>query len=140
MSAEFNWWLLIVGLVVGAGLTWLVVADARRREEDLAEADLAAETAWLESAAADLGTAVDAAAVEQVLRLHRSYLGLDVEAVTVEPGEDDAPDTWWTRLDHDDSASMADDPAETASTADAPDPSSPPGSRREPDSPAGTPG
>jgi hypothetical protein len=124
MSAEFNWWLLIVGLVVGAGLTWLVVADARRREEDLAEADLAAETAWLEAAAADLGTPIDAATVEQVLRLHRSYLGLDIEAVAVERGEGDTPDGWWTRLDDDERVTAADDPAE----------------RREPDSPAGTPG
>ena len=37
MNAEFNWWLLIVGLVIGAGLVWLVVADSRRREADLSE-------------------------------------------------------------------------------------------------------
>jgi hypothetical protein len=31
MNAEFNVWLLIVGLVVGAGLVWLVIMDSRRR-------------------------------------------------------------------------------------------------------------
>ena len=35
VNAEFNWWLLIVGLVVGAGLVWLVVLDSRRREADV---------------------------------------------------------------------------------------------------------
>ncbi len=39
VNSEFNWWLLIVGLVVGAGLVWLVVADSRRREVDVNEAE-----------------------------------------------------------------------------------------------------
>ena len=43
MDAEFNWWLLIVGLVVGAGLVWLVVLDSRRREADVDEAGMARE-------------------------------------------------------------------------------------------------
>lgn len=42
MNAEFNWWLLIVGLVVGAGLTWLVVGDTRDREPMRADAELSA--------------------------------------------------------------------------------------------------
>ena len=37
VNAEFNWWLLIVGLVVGAGLVWFVLMDARRRDEDVDE-------------------------------------------------------------------------------------------------------
>ena len=37
VNAEFNWWLLIVGLVIGAGLVWLVLADSRRREVDILE-------------------------------------------------------------------------------------------------------
>ena len=43
MNAEFNWWLLIVGLVVGAGLVWLVVLDSRRRETDIDAAETARE-------------------------------------------------------------------------------------------------
>ena len=35
--AEFQWWLLIVGLVAGGGLVAIVSMDGRRREEDLAE-------------------------------------------------------------------------------------------------------
>ena len=31
MVAEFNWWLLIVGVVAGGVLTWLVLADTTRR-------------------------------------------------------------------------------------------------------------
>jgi hypothetical protein len=76
MVAEFNWWLLIVGLVVGAGLAWLVLADGRRREEDIEEAELIAEAAWLEGVMADAGTPLDNGTAEAVLRLHRRYLGL----------------------------------------------------------------
>jgi hypothetical protein len=35
VNAEFNWWLLIVGIVVGAGLMFLVVADLRPSQEEL---------------------------------------------------------------------------------------------------------
>ena len=76
MFAEFNWWLLIVGLVVGAGLTWLVLADGRRREVDLEEADVADEAVWLERIMAERGDPIAIGTAEHVLRLHRAYLGL----------------------------------------------------------------
>ena len=47
VNAEFNWWLLIVGLVVGAGLVWFVVADSRRREHDIEADELPREALWL---------------------------------------------------------------------------------------------
>ena len=57
MSAEFNWWLLIVGVVAGAALTWLVVADSGRREREISERELPAEATWI---ARSLAPAVDA--------------------------------------------------------------------------------
>ena len=81
--AEFNWWLLIVGLVVGAGLTWLVLADGRRREEDLLEAELATEADWIATNLAADGRRTDAATVLEMLRLHRAWLA--------GPPPDDAP-------------------------------------------------
>jgi hypothetical protein len=86
MFAEFNWWLLIVGLVVGAGLAWLVLGDARRREEDIEEAELADEAVWLEGAMTEAGTPMDLVTAEQMLQLHRRYLGLP------RPEAPDAPD------------------------------------------------
>jgi hypothetical protein len=35
VNAEFNWWLLIVGLVIGAALVYLVLADSSRRESEV---------------------------------------------------------------------------------------------------------
>jgi hypothetical protein len=73
--AEFQWWLLLVGLVAGGGLVAVVSMDARRREEDLAELERQAEATWI---ADQLGRqerdAPDAYTVETVLRAHREYL------------------------------------------------------------------
>ena len=74
MNSEFNWWLLIVGLVVGAGLVWLVMADSRRREVDVSEAERDGESQWIAEAMTDAGRQIDDADVLDVLRLHAAYL------------------------------------------------------------------
>ena len=74
MNAEFNWWLLIVGLVVGAGLVWLVVADSRRREADVGEAEREGEARWIAQSMTDAGRQIDDGDVLDVLRLHAAYL------------------------------------------------------------------
>jgi hypothetical protein len=76
MIAEFNWWLLLLGLVVGGGLTWLVLAETRRREQDLEEDELAAEATWLEARMAEEGTPLPADTLERVVQLHRAYLAI----------------------------------------------------------------
>ena len=85
MSAEFNWWLLIVGIVVGAALTWLVLSDSNRREHELSEEELAAESGWI---ARSLGRPqVDAQVAEEVLRAHGRYLGYPPPDALVDPAE-----------------------------------------------------
>jgi hypothetical protein len=74
MNAEFNWWLLIVGLVVGAGLVWLVLADWSRREEDLSEDERSAESAWIADALRERGERFDPDDAAEILALHREYL------------------------------------------------------------------
>ncbi len=74
--AEFQWWLLLVGLVAGGGLVAIVSADGRRREEDLVDLERIAEATWI---AARLGAGhrdLDTVTVESVLRIHREYLTL----------------------------------------------------------------
>ena len=92
MISEFNWWLLLLGLVVGGGLTWLVLAETRRREQDLEEEDLADEAVWLEARLAEEGRPPPADTIERVVQLHREYLA-------VVPPSDEA-DEWlppWAR-------------------------------------------
>ena len=74
MNAEFNWWLLIVGLVLGAALTWLVMADLARREEDVDAAERAGEARWIATILTTSGRPIEADDAENVLRLHREYL------------------------------------------------------------------
>lgn len=74
MNAEFNWWLLIVGLVVGAGLVWAVLLDGRRREVDVDEAERPREAAWLSQILGEEGHDVSPETAERLLILHRAYL------------------------------------------------------------------
>ena len=74
MNAEFNVWLLIVGLVVGAGLVWLVVMDSRRRESEVDAVELPREAAWLSAVMRDDGDEVSPEVAERLLLLHRAYL------------------------------------------------------------------
>jgi hypothetical protein len=74
VDAEFNIWMLVVGLVVGAGLVWLVIMDSRRRESEVDAAERPREAAWLSAVLRDDGHEVSPEAAEQMLVLHRAYL------------------------------------------------------------------
>jgi hypothetical protein len=74
MNAEFNWWLLIVGLVLGASLTWLVMSDSVRRDIDITESEARGESRWIAAVLSGAGKAIAPERVEEVLRLHRDYL------------------------------------------------------------------
>jgi hypothetical protein len=82
MVAEFNWWLLIVGVVAGGLLTWLVLADTTRREREIGDEELLAEAAWITKA---VGGRVAPEVAEDVLRAHRRYLGFPPPDVLVAP-------------------------------------------------------
>jgi hypothetical protein len=74
VNVQFDWWLLIVGFVIGAGLTGLVLAELRRREDDVTAGERAAEAAWIAADMTAHGIPADPEAVGEVLRLHRLYL------------------------------------------------------------------
>jgi len=95
--AEFQWWLLIVGLVAGGGLVAVVTSDGRRREEDIAELERRAETTWIAERLAGPGGAVDALDVDAVLRLHREFLALPPPDRLIVEGQGPAVDTGWRR-------------------------------------------
>jgi hypothetical protein len=97
VNAEFNVWLLIVGLVVGAGLTWLVMMDGRRRDAEIDAAELPREAAWLSAVMAEDGYEVSPDAAEQLLLLHRAYLG----APPPDPVAEDEPATEAEAIDED---------------------------------------
>jgi hypothetical protein len=83
MNVQFDWWLILVGLVVGAGLTWLVLAEVRRRDDDVSGTEREVEARWIVSSLAGQGTEADTDAVEEVLRLHRTYLANAPSGVSI---------------------------------------------------------
>jgi hypothetical protein len=91
MTAEFNWWLLIVGVVVGAGLTWLVLAESTRREVEIVERELPAEAEWIAHVLTEEGLPIDARRAEAVLRAHRRYLAAPPPDALVDPVDLEAP-------------------------------------------------
>jgi hypothetical protein len=74
MNVQSDWWLLLVGLIIGAGLTWLVLAEMRRRDDDVSREERATEADWIVATLGARGMEADADAVQEVLRLHRTYL------------------------------------------------------------------
>lgn len=81
MLAGFDWWLLVLGMVAGGGLVWLLLADLRRADDDLAADEASREADWIaEQAAREAdsdgrpGGGLDRGSVERVLALHRAYL------------------------------------------------------------------
>jgi hypothetical protein len=87
MGAEFNWWLLIVGVIAGGVMTWLVIADSNRRDREVDDRERTAEATWIARYVAD--PKVDAETAEQVLKAHRTYLGFPPPDVLLTPDEVD---------------------------------------------------
>jgi len=86
--AEFQWWLLIVGLVAGGGLVAVVSMDGKRREEDLDDLERRAEATWIADRLSHRHRELDPRTVESVLRVHREYLALPPpDRLIVEGGE-----------------------------------------------------
>lgn len=88
MNAEFQWWLLLVGLVIGALLVFLVMADFSRSADEQADVELAREAAWI-AGQFPAGTGPLAPdLVEEILRLNREWLA----GPALHPDEVDRPD------------------------------------------------
>jgi hypothetical protein len=92
MNAEFNWWLLIVGLVVGAALTWLVMSESVRRDIDVTETEQRGEARWISTLVSGAGRPIAPERVEEILRLHREYLAAPPPDDPIEPVEERVPD------------------------------------------------
>jgi hypothetical protein len=71
--AEFQWWLLIVGIVAGGGLVAVLLMDTSRRDADIGDDERAAEATWIAQWLASEGRKVTREDVEAVLRADRDY-------------------------------------------------------------------
>lgn len=89
MNNEYAWWLLIVGLAVGAAVTWFLIGGPARDEADVDD-ESAAEAAWISATIEGAGGVAPADLVEQVLELHRAYLRRTPPDSIVDPGSGNA--------------------------------------------------
>jgi hypothetical protein len=85
VGTEFSIWLLVVGMVAGGALTWLVLAELGRRDEEISERELRAEAGWMVGAVDD--PRLDAQLAEDMLRAHRRYLGFPPPDALISPDE-----------------------------------------------------
>ena len=87
--AEFQWWLLIVGIVAGGGLVAVALMDTSRRDGDIDEAERNAEATWISQWLASEGRTVTREDVEAVLQADQDYRTLPppdrLEPVEVTP-------------------------------------------------------
>ena len=89
---EFQWWVLIVGLVVGGTVVGLLTTSFQRTDADLEADEREAEATFIAGHLSSAGAAVDAATVASVLEAHREYLGLPAP-VAIVPADVDQPET-----------------------------------------------
>jgi hypothetical protein len=90
--ADYVWWFLIVGVVVGGVLVAAISMDNSRREEDIAGEEREAEATFLAAQLSADGRIVDREIVAEVLDAHREYRRLpppDGFEPAAEPSEPD---------------------------------------------------
>ncbi|HEY3523479.1 MAG TPA: hypothetical protein VGK63_07220 [Candidatus Limnocylindrales bacterium] len=76
MTTDFDWWLLLVGIVVGAGLAWLVLADfgpSAVPDPESEQTELQLEADWIAARFEERGTDVDRRLLADALELDRLY-------------------------------------------------------------------
>jgi hypothetical protein len=99
--AEFNLWLLILGIAAGAAVTWVVIGTIARNDDEVAAEEQAAEAEWIAGTIEEHGGRAPTQLVTQILALHRRYLhggavipvpGPESEEEADTPEEADAPE------------------------------------------------
>jgi len=92
MNDEFQWWLLLVGLVIGALLVFLVMVDFARTADEQAESEVAREAGWIAGVLEPTDGHVDPALIGEILRLNREWLSGAAPSEIVPPPVASPPD------------------------------------------------
>jgi hypothetical protein len=72
--AEFNLWLLVLGIAAGAAVTWVVIGTISRNDDEVAAEEQVAEAEWIARTIEEHGGRAPSELVTQILALHRRYL------------------------------------------------------------------
>jgi hypothetical protein len=90
MNDEWQWWALILGILLGVGGYWLLRERLPRREEDIDPAERRAESDWISRSVERKGGQAPPEVVSIILDLHREYLA---ERAPIEPSGIDRADS-----------------------------------------------
>jgi len=82
MNDEWQWWALILGILLGVGGYWLLRERLPRREEDIDPVERIAEAEWISRSVERMGGQAPPEVVAIILDLHREYLA---ERAPIEP-------------------------------------------------------
>jgi hypothetical protein len=82
MNEEWQWWALILGILLGVGGYWLLRERLPRREEDIDPVERSAEADWISRSVERMGGQAPPEVVSIILDLHREYLA---ERAPIEP-------------------------------------------------------
>lgn len=82
MNDEWQWWALILGILLGVGGYWLLRERLPRREEDIDLVERSAEADWISRSVERMGGQAPPEVVSIILDLHREYLA---ERAPIEP-------------------------------------------------------
>jgi hypothetical protein len=74
MNDEWQWWALILGILLGVGGYWLLRERLPRREEDIDPVERSAEADWISRSVERMGGQAPPEVVTIILDLHREYL------------------------------------------------------------------
>lgn len=74
MNDEWQWWALILGILLGVGGYWLLRERLPRREEDIDPVERNAEADWISRSVERMGGQAPPEVVTIILDLHREYL------------------------------------------------------------------
>ncbi|HLY13896.1 MAG TPA: hypothetical protein VKR24_06065 [Candidatus Limnocylindrales bacterium] len=91
MNDEFQWWLLLVGLVIGALLVFLVMVDFSRSADEQAEAEVVRESTWIAKVLQPTDGELDPNQIGEILRLHREWLAGGATSIDAGSGIETPP-------------------------------------------------
>ncbi len=85
MNDGYLWWLVVLGIAIGATVVWLTAVRLPRKDDDVTPAERAAEARWIGATIERDGGVAPVELVEEVLELHSAYLASGGTVVAAAP-------------------------------------------------------
>jgi hypothetical protein len=74
MNDGYLWWLVVLGIAIGAAVVWLTAVRLPRKDDDVTVPERALEARWIAATIERDGGVAPVELVDEVLELHSAYL------------------------------------------------------------------